>query len=133
MQIRDLVGGQWLVFVWKDKGSFNLHLFIAVCFSLLDLCVIDSSSSNAPLVENPPAQNPFLQLDEFAQQLRRSGTPLERGVQAEYTNMATTLSCMESGRVWSPGKFNFGVVTWGGGQRDGGPDFTSIQRSLGIL
>ena len=72
-------------------------------FALLDLWVIDLSSSNAPPVETPPAQNPFSNLAAFAQQLRISGSQLGRAAQEEYNSMATSMSRTASVRVWCPG------------------------------
>ena len=70
-------------------------------------------------VENPPARNPFSQLDTFPQQLCSSGPPLERDLQATSTSMATSLSCTASGRGRVTGKFNFGVGREG---VDSGPE-----------
>ena len=64
-------------------------------------------------------ENPFSQLAEFAQQLRSSGPSLGRDVQAESTNMATSLSYTASERGQSPGKFNLGWVHRGGGGGSG--------------
>ena len=59
---------------------------------------MDSLSSTALTVENPPERKPFSQLAAFAQQIRSSEPPLGRAVQAGYTNMATSLSRTASGR-----------------------------------
>ena len=77
-------------------------------------------SSNALPVETPPAQKKFSQLTSFSQQIRISGPQLGRAVQAAYNNMTTSLSRTASGRGRDTGKFNFGVVTEGGGEQAGG-------------
>ena len=82
---------------------------------------MDSMSSNVPPVENPPAQKPFSQLAAFTQQLRSSGPPLVRDVQAASTNVPTSLSHTSSQRGFDPSKFNFAVGKERGGHQAGGP------------
>ena len=74
---------------------------------------MDPLSSNALSVETTPVRKTFSQLASFAHQLRSSWTQLGRSVQAASTNIATSLSCMASGRGLATGKFNFGVGTEG--------------------
>ena len=114
MKVQDLSGGQSSAFVWQDKAASTLDLFIDVCFfSLLDLCIMNSSSYIVTPVKTPPEQSSFSQLAAFAQKLRGSGPPLGRAVQEESTNMTISLSCKESGRIRDPGKFDFGVIMEG--------------------
>ena len=67
-------------------------------------------------MDTPDPQRPFYHLDFFTQYRQRLGLTLGSTVQAEYSNMSTSLSCYVHRKCIFPGKFNFGVVMgWGGG------------------
>ena len=119
----------WILFD-RIRGFSRFTCLLLGVFALLDLCVMDSFSSNALPVETPPAQNPFSQLAAFAQQLRSSGPPLGLVVQAASTNMETSLSRTESGRVQVTGKFNFVVSTDGVDSGPEGPQVGEAECSL---
>ena len=48
----------WPLFV-RIKGHLYFTCLLLCVFDLLDMCVIDFSSSNAPPGDTPPAKNPL--------------------------------------------------------------------------
>ena len=116
----------WTLFV-RINGRSHFTCLLMCVFALLYLCLMNFSSSNVLPVETPPARKPFSQLARFAQQLRRSGPLLGQAVQAALTNIATSLSCMASGRGLATGKFNFGVGTEG---VDSGPEGPQVGEAV---
>ena len=75
----------WNYFV-SIKGDLCFTCLLLFVFTLLDLFIVDSSSSNMPRVKISSPQNPFSKLAAFVQQLHRLGPPLGRDVQTSSTN-----------------------------------------------
>ena len=73
--------------------------------------VMFSSSKDEVLVDMMDPRRTFSKLDFMAQQLRTSGPPLGRAVQALPVWISSSLSISGIGGKAIPGKFNFGVGT----------------------
>ena len=73
--------------------------------------VMFSSSKDEALVDMTDPRRTFSQLDFMAQQLRTSGPPLGRAVQALPVWISSSLSISGIGGKAISGKFNFGVGT----------------------
>ena len=84
---------------------------LSVFLFVVDFLVMFSSSKDEALVDMMDPRRTFSQLDFMAQQLRTSGPPLGRAVQALPVWISSSLSISGIRGKAIPGKFNFGVGT----------------------
>ena len=99
-------------FCW-DYGLFTLLFILVGWMIVVEFLVMFFSSKYDTPVDTPTPLRYFLRLNLFDQQMRTSGPPLGRAVQAALVWMSYSLS--RSGLVGeaNPGKFDFGVGTGG--------------------